>query len=331
MDKKGRIELLDRFFRGLTTEEDDVLLKEWIRQPDFRDVFNDYFLQCWSLAPNVMDSEVKEDMFADILGKIKETSDTEVNVKANFRLSVSFWRYAVAACLVLAVGVGAYFLGSNQSGAGQDLVTMAVKNGQKADLTLADGTRVYINSDSRISYDNSYNKKDRVLRLDGEAYFEVAKDKSRPFIVQANGINVQALGTCFDVKAHKDDKTVSVVLLEGSVRVNDDKQEKILKPNERLEYDLATKRFEKTGLHPNENSLLWRSKELAFYGESLEEICINLTRMYNCNFVFKSESVRHHTFNGIIKNNSLENVLDFISQSASIKYEMRPDNTIVFY
>ena len=331
MDKKGHIELLDRFFRGLTSQEDDRILKEWIKQPNFREDFNEYYLECWSLAPDVMDRTIQDEMFAEIMNKINSEPKAEVSRNFIQRLPVHFLRYAVAACLIIAVGVGAYFLGNNQTGPGRGLVTLTVKNGQKADVTLADGTKVYINSDSRITYDNSYNKKDRVLVLEGEAYFDVAKDKKRPFIVKANGIDVLAVGTSFNVKAHAGDKSVSVILLEGKVRVNDDKQERFLDPNERLEYNLATGEFEQSQLHPNENYLLWRSKELAFYGESLEEICNSLTRMYNCRFVFRSESARHFTYNGIIKNNSLGNVLDILSQTTSVRYEMLSDNTIVIY
>lgn len=109
-------------------------------------------------------------------------------------------RYAAVACIILAVGSGAYYAGVKRPADDANTeVTMSVSNGQKADIILADGTKVYINSDSRIVYDNTYNKKTRMVSLEGEAYFEVAKDKEKPFIVKANGINVQALGTSFNI------------------------------------------------------------------------------------------------------------------------------------
>ncbi len=328
MKKKEYIELLDRFFQGVTSEEENNILREWIRKPESKSIFYEYYQQCWHLAPNEMDTALQEEIFSEILGKMEVSSSGNKNKNVRFS-AFTFLRYAAAvACITLVVGIGGYSLGKHQL-AGEPIV-MSVANGQKADIVLADGTKVYINSDSRIKYDNAYNKSNRILTLEGEAYFEVAKDKKKPFIVKANGINVEALGTSFNVRAHTDDRTVSVILVEGKVQVDDNKKKVILNPNERAEYTLLTKTFEKTDLHPNSDLLLWRSKELTFYGESVEEICKILTRMYNWTFVFESEEVKHYTYEGVIKNNSLENVIDFISQTTLTKYKIIPEeNTIV--
>ena len=187
------------------------------------------------------------------------------------------------------------------------------------------------NFTARIVYDNTYNKKTRMVSLEGEAYFEVAKDKEKPFIVKANGINVQALGTSFNIRAHKDDKSVAVILISGKVKVDDGRHEAYMKPNERLVCNLTNGQFEKSELHPNASNLLWRSNELALYGESFEEICTMLTRMYNCKFIFKNEKAKQYTYHGIIKNGSLNNVLEYISQAGGINYKIESDNTIIIY
>lgn len=334
MDKKdSHIELLDRFFRGLTSPEEDVQLKSWIKQPDFQQKFSAYYQQCWALAPDTMDKAVQNEMLTELLSQIDEASDTEMQVlKTKNRFLHRIGRYAAVACIILAVGSGAYYTGVSRTADDTNKeVTMSVSNGQKADIVLADGTKVYINSDSRIVYSNSYNKKTRVVSLEGEAYFEVAKDKEKPFIVKANGINVQALGTSFNIRAHKDDKSVAVILISGKVKVDDGRYETYMKPNERLVCNLANGQFEKSELRPNANYLLWRSNELAFYGESFEEICTMLTRMYNCKFIFNNEKAKQYTYHGIIKNSSLNNVPEYISQAGGINYKIKPDNTIVIY
>ena len=316
MDKKdSHIELLDRFFRGLTSPEEDVQLKSWIKRPDFQQKFSAYYQQCWALAPDTMDKAVQNEMFTELLSQIDASSTTETKVlKTRNRFLRQIGRYAAVACIILAVGSGAYYAGVKRPADDANTeVTMSVSNGQKADIILADGTKVYINSDSRIVYDNTYNKKTRMVSLEGEAYFEVAKDKEKPFIVKANGINVQALGTSFNIRAHKDDKSVAVILISGKVKVDDGRHEAYMK------------------LHPNASYLLWRSNELAFYGESFEEICTMLTRMYNCKFIFKNEKVKQYTYHGIIKNSSLNNVLEYISQAGGINYKIKSDNTIVIY
>lgn len=280
-----------------------------------------------------MDKAVQNEMFTELLSQIDASSTTETKVlKTRNRFLRQIGRYAAVAYIILAVGSGAYYAGVKRPADDANTeVTMSVSNGQKADIILADGTKVYINSDSRIVYDNTYNKKTRMVSLEGEAYFEVAKDKEKPFIVKANGINVQALGTSFNIRAHKDDKSVAVSLISGKVKVDDGRHEAYMKPNERLVCNLTNGQFEKSELHPNASYLLWRSNELAFYGESFEEICTMLTRMYNCKFIFKNEKVKQYTYHGIIKNSSLNNVLEYISQAGGINYKIKSDNTIVIY
>lgn len=334
MDKKdSHIELLDRFFRGLSSPEEDVQLKSWIKQPDFQQKFSAYYQQCWALAPDTMDEVVQNEMLAELLSRIDETPDTGKRVLGTKKRFIHrIGRYAAIAFIALAIGSGAYYMGvSHTDDYANTEVAMSVSNGQKADIVLADGTKVYINSDSRIVYDNSYNKRARVISLEGEAYFEVAKDKEKPFIVKANGINVEALGTSFNVCAYKQDQSVAVTLIEGKVKVNDGKHEIYMKPNERLTCNLTNGNFERSELHPNVNNLLWRSHELALYGESLEEICTILTRMYNCTFVFKNEEAKHYTYHGIIKNSSLNNILEYIGRASGIEYKIGQNNTIVIY
>ena len=113
MDKKdSHIELLDRFFRGLTSPEEDVQLKSWIKRPDFQQKFSAYYQQCWALAPDTMDKAVQNEMFTELLSQIDASSTTETKVlKTRNRFLRQIGRYAAVACIILAVGSGAYYAG----------------------------------------------------------------------------------------------------------------------------------------------------------------------------------------------------------------------------
>ncbi len=115
----------------------------------------------------------------------------------------------------------------------QDPFMVAVDYGQKANLTLPDGTKVWLNSATHLSYDAEYNKSDRKIYLDGEAYFEVAKNKDKRFIVCCNDLEIEALGTTFDVKGYCDDHSVTTLLAEGSVKVSNKTDVTLLKPGEK--------------------------------------------------------------------------------------------------
>lgn len=325
MENKKYIELLDRFFQGDISENDNNILKEWIKTAEAKDAVYQYYVQTWHLAPNQMPEDVQNDMLSHILSKI----DTQQPVAERKQtLLRKILRVAAVACIVAITGFAAFHIGTQQSNGEKVLISMM--NGQKGDIILADGTHVYVNSNSKIKYDGAYNKKNRIVSLQGEAYFEVAKDKNKPFIVEANGMTIEALGTSFNVKAYENDEQVSVVLIEGKVRVMRNKMDEVLKPNQRLTYNVTKNQYDIGELNPNADNLLWRSNELAFYDESLGSICKTLTRMYNWDFIFESERAKTYTYNGIIKNNSLENVLSFISQTTPIRYKILPDqNTIV--
>ena len=93
--------------------------------------------------------------------------------------------------------------------------------GSRAQFSLSDGTTVTLNAGSRLKYDNRFGINDRVVQLEGEGYFKVAKDSKRPFTVKTSHLNVRALGTAFNVKAYSDDKTIETTLVEGSVKIEE--------------------------------------------------------------------------------------------------------------
>ena len=126
-----------------------------------------------------------------------------------------------------------------------------------------------------------------MVSLIGEAYFEVAKDKEKPFIVETAGMNVEALGTTFNVKAYREDSQIIATLFSGSVRVSSDRDNVILSPDENATFE---RRSGKLAIHKPDNSSyakMWRNNDLVFNGETLEEIAVLLNRMYNVQIAFK--------------------------------------------
>ena len=110
--------------------------------------------------------------------------------------------------------------------------TLSTPAGGQYQVTLADGTRVWLNALSKLQFPNAFTGKDRTVDLTGEAYFEIAKDKSRPFMVRVNGVQVQVLGTSFNVNAYTDESGISTTLLEGAVRLVKGEVAVLLKPGQ---------------------------------------------------------------------------------------------------
>ena len=192
--------------------------------------------------------------------------------------------------------------------------------GQRTEITLNDGTRIWLNSNTTLRIESQKEKDLRRVCLNGEAYFEVSKDTLRRFLVNAGDMEVEALGTAFNVKAYEEDDEVVTTLFEGSVRTAVGKEFVILSPDESAVFNKSSHILSVN--HPTNASYarLWRTNELAFSGESLEEIAVLMNRMYNVEVRFLSNKIKGYSFSGVIRNNSLDNVFEIISLTAPITY-----------
>lgn len=327
--EKDYIQLLDSFLRkeDVSVEERQSLL-EWFTQPEAKQQICTFYEKRWEEVSSEISVSKQVDMFAAIQEKINAEEESHSSRKPVMkRIFNAFKQYAAVACfLIITVGIGTYYFSQQSFYSAKEFV-VATGKGQKANITLPDGTLVWINSDSRITYDNSYNRKNRRLSLDGEAYFEVAKDKDKRFIVSTNNIDIEALGTSFDVKSYATDNSVIVALVEGRLKVSNEKTETFMRMNERLVYDRSSNAFKKTNTYDVANVAGWRNGEIAFYDESLEEIAIILSRMYNIEIIFTTEKAKQYHFQGRIKNNSLGNIFEMISLTAPIEYKIY-DNVV---
>lgn len=230
MEKQDRhIDVLERFMQGATTIEEEQELLTWLREPSSAGVLAIYYQQKWEVSQQKeLEAEVQCRMFLHI----KEQMGYEEHPKAkriSFRSFRGTWRYVAAMLVGLLAGLTVYWAAFPQQTREEDFIVSA-ERGQRANITLPDGTRVWLNSHTELRYGTEYGHKERLVELDGEAYFEVAKDKNRRFVVRAGDLEVEALGTSFDVKAYKEDKTWVATLLEGKVRTRIAGQEAILKP-----------------------------------------------------------------------------------------------------
>ena len=112
--------------------------------------------------------------------------------------------------------------------------------GQKSSVTLPDGTRIWLNSGSRVSYSSAFNSRSRTVNLEGEAYFSVARNEQLPFVVQADGMSVTALGTKFNVKAYANEEEVVATLVEGRIRTDAGDESEIVLPENQASYNRSS-------------------------------------------------------------------------------------------
>ncbi len=312
MDKKNNIQLLEQFFNGTITKQEIRYLLEELKNVEFE---KDWMKEQWDETPEMMNKAVQKQIMDNIKADILPTHTT-------FRWKQ--WLIVAAAfLLVITTSLSGYLLYEDQNKKQVGDMTVTVERGQKVALTLPDQSRVWVNSGSTLTYGSRFNKKERIIELNGEAYFEVAKNKKAPFIVQSHGFSVEALGTAFDVKAYPDENQISTVLIHGKVEVGDELNKINLSPNQKLLYNRVTKSLQKSDVTDGLTSADWRFNKLTFDSETFEDIASILERDYNVRFVFESQSLKKYRYSGSIGNTSLESLLQIFALTSPISYHMK--------
>ena len=322
-----RIELLHRLIAGTTTEEENRQLMEWFRQCASKEEFFMLFETAWKESPDEMPRDVQERMYRRLSRELDEKKTKTILLRSRFSWKV--WPQIAVACIIIVLGLVNYRMNDKQKQLSTQNFTVLAEKGQRAFITLPDSTKVWLNSDTKISYPADYGLKERNVTLVGEAYFEVAKNPDKRFIVEAKGMQVEALGTSFNVNAYQNDNKIIASLFSGSVRVSYDRHVAILEPHESIRVDLLNRSFSRYKDESMQNIALWRKNEITFDGESLEEITHIMSRLYNTTICIEDESLKKVCYIGTIRNNNLENFIDIISLTTPVVYENKGDTVFL--
>ena len=210
--------------------------------------------------------------------------------------------------------------------------TLIVGRGEEFQLTLADGTKVWLNSESVLRYPVQFSAKNRKVELKGEAYFEVAHNAHKPFLVNTHEINIEVLGTSFNVSAYADDKTVHASLVEGKVKVHSnigDLSEKILQPNQQFVYNKADNCVAVNHVNAGFYSA-WKDGAFTFDNEPLTSIMRKLERWYDIRVFFQGQNVQKLRFSGkLLRFRTCNEVLEVIKKTTYIDFEIQKDRIVI--
>ena len=205
--------------------------------------------------------------------------------------------------------------------------TITTPSGERVALVLADGSKVYLTSNSYLQYPTSFTGDTREVTLKGRAYFEVKKSDT-PFIVKTSDMDVLVLGTSFDVEARETSQNSSVILVEGSVKVHTNGESYLIKPDEQLKMDRSSKN---TIVNSVDSKLLtmWKDGVLVVHGQNFEELVESLSSWYGVKIINRSSVSIHQRFNGRFDREDIEAAMKAISISANIKYRVDSGNLII--
>lgn len=234
----------------------------------------------------------------------------------------------VAAVIIPLFLLGGFLLYSLS--VGDELIEVTAAYGEQKRLLLPDSSEIWLNAGSTITYPQTFAEDKRLVTLDGEAYFIVSKDITKPFIVETSQLSVKVLGTKFNVRAYTDDERISTTLTSGKVEVNVRSQlPRILQPNERLTYDKSTSHIDISTVESIDTDS-WIKGRLFFTNATAEEIFRTLERRYNTTIenTLSIPATRRYTVK-FLKDENLNEMLNILADIIGFTYQQNENKIII--
>jgi ferric-dicitrate binding protein FerR (iron transport regulator) len=321
--------LLEKFLDNKCTPEEARDVLEWISSYEGRLVaenrFNKDIVLIENSGRNIDDQEIRiTRMFKKIMEKII-ADESEVSTSQKRRI-IPYWLKIAAAVLIplLITNSIIWFIleKPNNNMAWQEV---SVPRGEKQQVIFQDGTRVWLNSDTKLKYPIEFSGNQREVKLEGEAYFQVKKNSKKPFFVRMNNLSVKVTGTSFNIKAYQDEKVITTTLDEGKVSLliqqKNEPVEYTLQPGQEAFYSKTTSAVDIVKSAIGQNSS-WKEKRITFKDTPLLEVIKVLERWYNVEFIIMDQRLSAYTYTITFHNEPLQNVLAGLEKITPLKYQI---------
>ena len=311
-------ELLPRYCSGEATIEECRMVEEWIGQSEenYRIVKQMYTID---QVMGTVQMESKVDMEKALASVSRKMS------KAPSHITWFTWVQRAAAILFIPLLIAFAIQNFTPSPTEvAQMIEVKTNPGMTTTVDLPDGTKVYLNSESSLTYPSFFSKDKRDVKLTGEAFFEVQKDPEHRFIVSGpHHTQIEVLGTSFNVEAFERDSFISTTLVEGKVRFAYQKNRQPatvdMKPGQKLMYDTTSSQVK---LLPTsgETETAWKDGKIIFQATPLPEALRMLEKRFNVTFILSNNRLRGEAFNGSFTNQRLERILEIFKISSNIKW-----------
>jgi transmembrane sensor len=324
----------------MTEEEFNRLVDKYLAgnaTPLEERIINDFFSTQESKA-NLPHNERSDEMWAAVENRIKNSRDLRYSSSGHTKSKRKKWvTVSLITSIVFALSAWYILNHGKPSTPGVQMLTTTSTRGQKFTITMNDGSKVYLNSSSTLSYPATFPSDKREVFLEGEAFFEVTRNENRPFLIHSGNITTKVLGTSFNVNAF-DANNISVSVATGKVQVDIDSASRttsnpsnsvVLLPEQQAIY------HKQNGLTTAsidiERFIAWKNNTLRFEDASLQEVAVVLERWYNVTIEFGDPGIKKCRINGQYKDQTLNSVLESIQYMYKINYAFSEGNKLRLY
>lgn len=289
-------DIIIRYLENRCSEEDFVLINEWMKESDENagELFR--MEEIYQLGKFPFEEENLVVRAERRLGRRLEQENQKKQEVFKLR-SVLRYAAAIVGVMVLAAGLAYWF--RNKA---EELVVASAAHGQVREMLLPDGTKVWLNQSSVLKYPRAFEGKERHVYLDGEAYFEVARNHEKPFMVKSPAMDVRVLGTSFNIKCRPDNSFAETTLIEGEVEVKDksDKGRITLLPGQKAVLNRVTGRMQVKQVDPK-MEIVWHNDLIPFEKSSIFQIAAALERFYGVKIILSPDVDSTNTYSGVLK------------------------------
>jgi transmembrane sensor len=351
--------LLNRFKEKTINREELELLRSYFNSDQPGNDLNTHFDKVWAEKHLTKENFNIEKNFDKILSQLNVDSKNKPAGALKLRRFI-IRTISYAAIFILGIGFfSLYNINKDKSFSfnQEKFVTITIPYGSKSKVDLPDGSKVILNSGSFLKYPVTFGADIRKVEFNGEAYFDIAKNKKVPFIVSTSGIHIKVLGTTFNVKSYPEDKSIETTLVTGSIEIFNEKNKQqpakhiYLKPNQKISIPKnntqtkdkirniptpATKTEKitpKAVLETDVNSadyIAWKDNKLVFDNERFCDIMLKMERWYDVSIEIHSPEISNERFSGKFEKETLQQSLDAISLIAPIRYEIVKKKVEIF-
>ncbi len=307
------------------TPEEKQIFDKWISSNNENKAYFNDLKKIWNQSGSLSEYDLID------VNAAKEKVKRKIKIQSNNKFLIARKLLKVAAVFVFTFGIGwlTYYIFEKASSKHFQYIETVTKNGEKAQVVLSDGTKIWINSGSSLKYPDVFTGKNPEVFLEGEAFFDVSLNRNKPFIITTSLIQVEVLGTEFNISSYPDDETIETTLVTGTVKITSKnakskwgKETYILKPNEKAIFS------------KNNNTIVvdevitkyytsWKDGRLYFNNETFEKIAKRLERWYDLEIKLTGRELKYNRYTCVVnKDKTIEHVLNLLDICTPIEYSI---------
>ncbi|HEV8515345.1 MAG TPA: FecR family protein [Cyclobacteriaceae bacterium] len=313
--------LISKFIAGEATPEEAILVNDWIAASEENKIYFTQLEQAWTFDKKSSGSSLKKEM---IWSALEQTINKTQGSKKE--LSISPYRIAAAILLLIGFSAAFYFFNSSKQSPSTIVWETRQTSNEVAELNLPDGSAVKINRKSVIKWQRKFDGRDREILLEGEAYFDVAHDPGKPFVVSTQEVKIKVLGTAFNILDNKEQKEIETIVTRGKVLMYTRDRQIVIEAGMKGTYHKQTKELTLTKMK-NSNSIAYATHSLSFSESTLKDVTDQLSRAYGVQFIFENKKIQDCRLTTECQNKSLAFIMDVISESLNLTYTIK-NNTV---